>query len=193
MNPEIPIYVVQRQDGKGPKRTLHRNMLMPFFSLPLPRVDDGHSIPSRRVTRSQAKQYESADEMDSDSSTSDEEELLLIQANDQIKLRPEAPVFFPRSTRLDTESKDQVSKEETLDSINEDTLLEQTHTQAEELDIAPTAELPPLQQVDSIPKVEETLEPHEGAIESEEVSRNRSYEDLVEKGNHLKDLPFRKL
>ena len=34
-NPGIPVYVVQREDKGGPKRTLHRNLLLPINSLPL--------------------------------------------------------------------------------------------------------------------------------------------------------------
>ena len=34
-NTEIPLYVVQREDGIGPKRTLHRNLLLPINFLPV--------------------------------------------------------------------------------------------------------------------------------------------------------------
>ena len=34
-NPEIPVYVVHREDKVGPKRTLHRNLLLPINQLPL--------------------------------------------------------------------------------------------------------------------------------------------------------------
>lgn len=34
-NPEIPVFVVQKENGLGPKRTLHRNLLLPISSLPL--------------------------------------------------------------------------------------------------------------------------------------------------------------
>lgn len=36
-NPEIPVYVVRREDGKGSKRTLHRNMLLSLATIPLDR------------------------------------------------------------------------------------------------------------------------------------------------------------
>ena len=29
-NSDIPVYVVQRENGTGPKRTLHRNLLLPI-------------------------------------------------------------------------------------------------------------------------------------------------------------------
>ena len=34
-NPEVPVYVVQRGDGTGSKRTLHRNLLFPIGFLPV--------------------------------------------------------------------------------------------------------------------------------------------------------------
>ena len=35
-NPDLPVYVVQCEEGSGPKRTLHRNHLLPIGSLPVP-------------------------------------------------------------------------------------------------------------------------------------------------------------
>ena len=29
-NPDIPVFVVKKEDGTGRKRTLHRNLLMPY-------------------------------------------------------------------------------------------------------------------------------------------------------------------
>ena len=34
-NSSIPVYVVERVNGKGPKRTLHRNLLLPYGGLPI--------------------------------------------------------------------------------------------------------------------------------------------------------------
>ena len=33
-NNEVPIYVVKREHGKGMRKLLHRNLLLPFMALP---------------------------------------------------------------------------------------------------------------------------------------------------------------
>jgi hypothetical protein len=42
-NPEIPVYRVRREDGKGPERVRHRNLLLPFNSL----SPSDSSVPTR--------------------------------------------------------------------------------------------------------------------------------------------------
>ncbi|KAH3877482.1 hypothetical protein DPMN_001350 [Dreissena polymorpha] len=34
-DPELPVVEVQKEDGQGRKRLLHRNNLLPFISLPI--------------------------------------------------------------------------------------------------------------------------------------------------------------
>ncbi|KAH3803288.1 hypothetical protein DPMN_156991 [Dreissena polymorpha] len=34
-DPDLPVFEVQKEDGKGRKRLLHRNHLLPFISLPI--------------------------------------------------------------------------------------------------------------------------------------------------------------
>lgn len=50
---EMPVYHVRREDGIGPVRTLHRNMLLPFHALPVEEtVKRSREAPLRRpVTR----------------------------------------------------------------------------------------------------------------------------------------------
>jgi hypothetical protein len=38
-NPDIPVYVVRKEDGTGPKRILHRNNLLPIGTLPITPTD----------------------------------------------------------------------------------------------------------------------------------------------------------
>ncbi len=45
---DSPVYVVRREDGKGVKRTLHRNLLLPCGFLPLPRDESVASSQSNR-------------------------------------------------------------------------------------------------------------------------------------------------
>ena len=47
-NVEIPVFTVQREDKKGPKRTLHRNMLLSLATIPIER-------PVNSTTRTKAK------------------------------------------------------------------------------------------------------------------------------------------
>ena len=37
-DPNIPVYIVRREDGKGKPRTLHRNHLLPVNNFPIPTV-----------------------------------------------------------------------------------------------------------------------------------------------------------
>ena len=77
-NEEVPVYIVQQEDGKGPRRKLHRNHLLPVSHLPLP------PIPPPRKAKPQAQRKEperrTLQEQDtrpgtagSDSSTTDSE------------------------------------------------------------------------------------------------------------------------
>ena len=60
VNPDIPVYVVKQEQGGGPTRTLHRNLLLPFNSLPLP-------VPtSTEGTASKAKQTQEPQPSESD-------------------------------------------------------------------------------------------------------------------------------
>lgn len=46
-NPDIPVFIVQQEDGRGPRRTLHRNHLLPVSTLPFPEQprEDGDQQP----------------------------------------------------------------------------------------------------------------------------------------------------
>ena len=46
--PEIPVYLVQKENSNNRPRTLHRNMLLPFNALPCPEVE---TEPTRRRVR----------------------------------------------------------------------------------------------------------------------------------------------
>ena len=47
-NPEIPVYEVQREDGIGRRRTLHRNHLLPIGSLPIANLDEERHKPAQQ-------------------------------------------------------------------------------------------------------------------------------------------------
>ena len=77
-NPDIPVFVVQREDGEGPRRTLHRNLLLPIGSTLMKEKEE--SMPSKSVspkpqTKAQPEAKESISEKsDGTGSESEDEE-----------------------------------------------------------------------------------------------------------------------
>ena len=78
-NDEVAVYVVQREDGKGPKRTLHRNHLLPIGSLPFDsvKVKKSETEIAGRPGKLQSNDCVEK-EIDSDMS-SGEEDILIIE------------------------------------------------------------------------------------------------------------------
>ena len=91
-NPEIPVFVVRRDDGEGPEKTLHRNMLLPLSSVP-PADLVQPVVPDRRKQNKKGKVdkvSKVSDSPDSGTSSSEEEE-------EQLGFRP---VPAPRPPRV---------------------------------------------------------------------------------------------
>ncbi len=63
---DLPVYVVQKDDGSGPKKTLHRNLLLPISGLPIPGIggkkqtDESHDVP-RQVENSEGSGSDDSD------------------------------------------------------------------------------------------------------------------------------------
>jgi hypothetical protein len=75
-NEGIPVYIVQREDGKGRKRTLHRNLLLPC---PLPGLHvqgqgSGEQNPQKRPNPKPKRQYRSENTEETDESSEEERE-----------------------------------------------------------------------------------------------------------------------
>ncbi|XP_052797464.1 uncharacterized protein LOC128229702 [Mya arenaria] len=68
--PDQPIFKVQLETGKGPIRTLHRNMLLPFISIPEPEDVTVTPVPKKR-TRTSRPPPSPSSEYDADSSSSE--------------------------------------------------------------------------------------------------------------------------
>ena len=69
-NAEIPVYVVKREDGKGPTRTLHRNFLLPFNFIPINPISSSVSEQAPKKQQFHTPVTSSSD--DSSESSSDE-------------------------------------------------------------------------------------------------------------------------
>lgn len=51
LNPDIPVYIVRREDGRGRERTLHRNHLLPIGSIPIPIESETSDTKKMHVTK----------------------------------------------------------------------------------------------------------------------------------------------
>lgn len=72
-NETIPVFVVRKEDGTGPKKTLHRNMLLSLATIPL---DREVKVKHTRTVRSKAGRSEVDS---SDSSSSEDEDQFVVQ------------------------------------------------------------------------------------------------------------------
>ena len=109
--PGTATYVVQDEDGKGPQRTLHRNLLLPIGELMLPTEETEVKKPRRVKTRSSPNIAHESD-ASSDEETSLKGEMIfdglpsisleVMNGNaDKRKstvLRPDADEFIPRTS-----------------------------------------------------------------------------------------------
>ena len=89
-NPEIPVYVVKKENGQGRERTLHRNLLLPIGHLdsfkPIPTPRQSTHQPSSSDTSTQRRRPsvttrasgEAAEVHDNDGDSDDSEEAVVI-------------------------------------------------------------------------------------------------------------------
>lgn len=100
----IPVYVVQRDSGYGPRRTLHRNILLPVGALGWPLPSDQHKALKeyrQRGPRTAEKNLQESESEDEESLFPDLQIKLGLDGNRT--LRPEAPEFVPVIPRTEQE------------------------------------------------------------------------------------------
>jgi transposase InsO family protein len=100
---DAPVYTVQREDGEGPVRTLHRNLLLPIGALEVtdePKETKPVPVPRHRSQRrlSQTTQPPRGEEDDEDEEQEQSRWTVKVQMTPKTQLRSEAPEFVPRTT-----------------------------------------------------------------------------------------------
>lgn len=114
-NPDIPVFVVKKENGEGRQRTLHRNLLLPveIYSSeahvelkPVPAPRKKRNIPDRN--RHPVKSDRDAESEDDDNDDDDQSDVFIIRTR-KAKLVPRPTTFTP-SVSLDQTSDDQNDK-----------------------------------------------------------------------------------
>ncbi len=78
-NPEMPVFVLQREDGEGVLRTLHRNHLLPITHLPIWQNKDKDEGDQPELPKQDAARDVAEDSSESSETEGEEEELILVQ------------------------------------------------------------------------------------------------------------------
>jgi len=107
---DVPVFKVQLETRKGPVRTLHRNMLLPFVSIPNhedepPQDIPQPKVPKRRLRSSKPRVRNASDsdtESDTGSDTSDSSRYIIPQ----LRNNTNAPQYHPPVRRLDVSTID---------------------------------------------------------------------------------------
>ena len=98
-NKDIPVFVVKREDGKGNKRTLHRNLLLPVNFLPVASDVKSDTRSHVRKPREPVMRSETAEDESSEGDDSDEEEEDRYPLRSRWTPDPTAEEFVPRAQR----------------------------------------------------------------------------------------------
>jgi hypothetical protein len=99
-NPAIPVFVVQEEGGIGPKKTLHRNMLLSLDAIPPQDINPRIRNPPKSSKKSAAlrvKQFkEAAKTSDEDDDDDDENDYtFLLPRTRRWKITPSSPRYSP--------------------------------------------------------------------------------------------------
>ena len=103
-NPDIPVFVVKRENGRSKERTVHRNLLLPFMSLSTSDTHDTPQVrvPSKRQSEHLEKRTPAEYHVDSQSDSENDDAGIYIipqrRGNNPVQLNPNARIFTPMST-----------------------------------------------------------------------------------------------
>ena len=104
-NEAIPVYVVKREDGTGPDRTLHRNLLLPIGHLPLE-----FSVATTEQKDQPKASVASTDPVQAEVAPVDERSNLDDDSDDDVSI-PDVHVHQPRPVTPDQSDRDDSSSE----------------------------------------------------------------------------------
>ena len=146
-NPDIPVYVVCREDKVGPKRTLHRNLLLPIGQLPrsLPSIKRGHAVDAHSSDQSNpdADANSSAESSDEECSNEDGFDVIEtieqpVDTHNQVDAHVDYNVVTPDVLAPDpaTEPVIPVIEDPDVNSLDSDT----SDVEVQEVEIQPLAE-----------------------------------------------------
>ncbi len=118
-NPDVPVYEVQKESGKGPVKTLHRNLLLPFMSIPCVDTEEAVQSPSqtmektpRRKTRqTSAVSAESDSESDSSCSETDSQRYVIPARRKMGYRSPRKSMLPPATSPTNSSRVDSVNSE----------------------------------------------------------------------------------
>lgn len=74
--PDVPIYIVQKENSPSKPRTLHRNLLLPVMDLPISDGEDSETTRPKRqqpIVKEQMEYTDSSDNSSEDEYSTDEE------------------------------------------------------------------------------------------------------------------------
>jgi transposase InsO family protein len=104
----IPVYVVQKENGTGPKRTLHRNLVLPINFLPVDKSKVAPPIQPRRNNKTSAEDKQHVtphQDPDEDELSDDSDALVTLQPDDDHHHdHPDAAVHLSNSSSDETDS-----------------------------------------------------------------------------------------
>ena len=102
-NTDIPVYCVRLERGEGQERVLHRNLLLPFHSIPANDVETRLDIgrPDKQKQTSKQKDSSNAEESDSTVDSEDDDIYIVTESDREVSmpvqhtLNPDASEFIP--------------------------------------------------------------------------------------------------
>ena len=158
---DIPVYVVRKEDGTGPKRTLHRNLLLPINFLPIdpekiaPEVKPRRRLKLDPVEAQPVPQQETAND---DSASDDDDILVTTELEETPSIHAGEPPSSIDLSSSEPESDDD-DGDEPVSNADFDVALSGANIEEPEPDAEPETEPEPEVESDTEPEPESEPEP----------------------------------